>query len=226
MPVEKLFDMPAGGKVIGPGQDFVSIYGSAETFVVVLTGYFTAALDQLVKRSQFGAALNRELAGGQADRWVRVHVQHEALLVKVDSRPIICPKKSLLRRGHQTRLERQNKNCCFFTPHRCCAAGTSVSWKAMCLAIPGRISSISGDDPLMRTGKVDFGGILKEVSLAYVPEATVGDYVIVHVGFALSRVDEAEAQQVFEYLREMRELSELEESGAGVSPAAAGPPAR
>jgi hydrogenase expression/formation protein HypC len=88
----------------------------------------------------------------------------------------------------------------------------------MCLAIPGKITSISGDDPLMRTGKVDFGGILKEVSLAYVPEATVGDYVIVHVGFALSRVDEAEAQQVFEYLREMQELTELEDSRAGVSP--------
>ena len=92
----------------------------------------------------------------------------------------------------------------------------------MCLAIPGKIASISDDDPLMRTGKVDFGGILKEVSLAYVPEATVGDYVIVHVGFALSRVDEAEAQQVFAYLREMQELSELEPDGAGTSPA---PPA-
>ena len=77
----------------------------------------------------------------------------------------------------------------------------------MCLAIPGKITSISGEDPLMRTGKVDFGGILKEVSLAYVPEAQLGDYVIVHVGFALSRVDEAEAHQVFEYLREMQELS-------------------
>ena len=89
----------------------------------------------------------------------------------------------------------------------------------MCLAIPGKITSISGEDPLMRTGKVDFGGILKEVSLAYVPEAQIGDYVIVHVGFALSRVDEAEAQQVFEYLREMQELTELEDSGAGVPPA-------
>jgi hydrogenase expression/formation protein HypC len=88
----------------------------------------------------------------------------------------------------------------------------------MCLAIPGKIASISGEDPLMRTGKVDFGGILKEVSLAYVPEAVVGDYVIVHVGFALSRVDEAEAQQVFAYLREMQELSELEPDGAGISP--------
>src|SRR5512137_992292 len=82
----------------------------------------------------------------------------------------------------------------------------------MCLAVPGKITSISGDDPLMRTGKVDFGGILKEVSLAYVPEAQLGDYVIVHVGFALSRVDEAEAQQVFQYLREMEELMELDES--------------
>ena len=88
----------------------------------------------------------------------------------------------------------------------------------MCLAIPGKITSISGDDPLMRTGKVDFGGILKEVSLAYVPEAQLGDYVIVHVGFALSRVDEAEAHQVFEYLREMQELAELEESKTGSPP--------
>jgi hydrogenase expression/formation protein HypC len=92
----------------------------------------------------------------------------------------------------------------------------------MCLAIPGKVTSISGDDPLLRSGKVDFGGILKEVSLAYVPEVKVGDYVIVHVGFALSRVDEAEANQVFEYLREMEELSDLEESKAGESPAYAG----
>ena len=90
----------------------------------------------------------------------------------------------------------------------------------MCLAIPGKIASISGEDPLLRTGKVDFGGILKEANLAYVPEAKVGDYVIVHVGFAISRVDEEEARQVFEYLREMEELSELREGG----PAAAGKP--
>ena len=103
----------------------------------------------------------------------------------------------------------------------------------MCLAIPGKVTSISGDDPLMRSGKVDFGGVLREVSLAYVPEVQVGDYVIVHVGFALSRVDEAEAQQVFEYLREMEELSDLDQNRAGVSPApppasapVASPPAR
>ncbi len=63
----------------------------------------------------------------------------------------------------------------------------------------------------------------REVSLAYVPEVKVGDYVIVHVGFALSRVDEAEANQVFEYLREMQELTELEDSGAGVPPASQAP---
>jgi hydrogenase expression/formation protein HypC len=62
----------------------------------------------------------------------------------------------------------------------------------------------------MRTGKVNFGGILKEVNLAYVPEAVPGDYVLVHVGFALSIVDESEANQVFEYLRQMDELAELE----------------
>ena len=83
----------------------------------------------------------------------------------------------------------------------------------MCLAIPGKVESISGNDPLSRVGKVNFGGILKEVSLAYVPEVKVGDYVIVHVGFALSRLDEAEAHKVFEYLKEMENLSELKEGG-------------
>ncbi len=79
----------------------------------------------------------------------------------------------------------------------------------MCLAVPGKIESISGDDPLLRTGKVNFGGIVKEVNLAYVPEAVPGDYVIVHVGFAISTVSEEEANQVFEYLRQMDELEEL-----------------
>lgn len=73
--------------------------------------------------------------------------------------------------------------------------------------------SISGDDPLMRMGRVDFGGIIKEASLAYVPEVKVGDYVIVHVGFALSKVDEDEAQKVFEYLKQMDELADLKEGG-------------
>jgi len=83
----------------------------------------------------------------------------------------------------------------------------------MCLAIPGKIESVSGDDPLTRMGKVNFGGVLKDACLAYVPEAQAGDYVIVHVGFALSRLDEDEAQKVFEYLRQMEELGELKEAG-------------
>lgn len=80
----------------------------------------------------------------------------------------------------------------------------------MCLAIPGRIVTISDADSLMRPGKVDFGGVIKDVNLCYVPEARPGDYVIVHVGFALSVVDESEANRVFEYLRE---IGELEVSG-------------
>jgi hydrogenase expression/formation protein HypC len=83
----------------------------------------------------------------------------------------------------------------------------------MCLAIPGKIVSVSGKDPLERVGKIDFGGILKQASLAYVPEAKVGDYVIVHVGFAISRLDEDEAQKIFEYLKQMEDLSELKEGG-------------
>ena len=85
----------------------------------------------------------------------------------------------------------------------------------MCLAIPGRISSITSEaDPLSRMGKIDFGGVLKEASLAFVPEAGIGDYVIVHAGFAISQLDEAEANKVFEYLREMEELADLDEAGA------------
>jgi hydrogenase expression/formation protein HypC len=81
----------------------------------------------------------------------------------------------------------------------------------MCLAVPGKIISITGDDPLTRTGRVNFGGIIKDVNFAYVPDAKVGEYVVVHVGFALNTVDETEANQVFEYLRQMGELAELEE---------------
>jgi hydrogenase expression/formation protein HypC len=77
----------------------------------------------------------------------------------------------------------------------------------MCLAIPGKVISIAGDDPVFRMGKVDFGGVIKEVNLCYVPEVKLGDYVIIHVGFALNIIDEEEAQKVFEYLREMEELS-------------------
>jgi len=71
----------------------------------------------------------------------------------------------------------------------------------MCLAVPGRIESISGDDPIVRMAKVSFGGVVKDVSLAYVPEAVVGDWVIVHVGFALNVLDPAEAAETLEILR-------------------------
>lgn len=64
----------------------------------------------------------------------------------------------------------------------------------MCLAIPGKILSIQGDD-LMRSGKVSFSGVIKEVNLAYLPEAQIGDYAIIHAGVAISLVDPEEAEQ-------------------------------
>ncbi|MFN3231338.1 MAG: HypC/HybG/HupF family hydrogenase formation chaperone [Alphaproteobacteria bacterium] len=73
----------------------------------------------------------------------------------------------------------------------------------MCLAVPGKVLSISGHDELTRTGRVDFGGIVKQIHLAYAPEARVGDYVLVHVGFAIGVIDEAEAGRVFEALEEI-----------------------
>lgn len=73
----------------------------------------------------------------------------------------------------------------------------------MCLAVPGKILSTSGEDPLLKTARVSFGGIVRDVSLAYVPEAKVGDYVIVHVGFALNVLEEDEARQVLECLEAM-----------------------
>lgn len=79
----------------------------------------------------------------------------------------------------------------------------------MCLGIPGKITEIISEEFPMRIGKVSFGGIQKEINLAYVPEATVGDYVIVHVGFAISQIDEVEAARVFEYLDQMGELQEI-----------------
>ena len=81
----------------------------------------------------------------------------------------------------------------------------------MCLAIPGKILSIEGAD-FSRSARVSFGGLVREVSLAYVPEAEIGDYVIVHVGFAISLLDEAEAMRTYEYLKQMDDLAELEQS--------------
>jgi hydrogenase expression/formation protein HypC len=84
----------------------------------------------------------------------------------------------------------------------------------MCLAIPGKITSISAQlDETFRLAKVSFDGIVKEVNLSMVPEANVGDYVLVHVGVAISVVDEEEAQKTFEYLKQIGELDELGEGG-------------
>ena len=88
----------------------------------------------------------------------------------------------------------------------------------MCLAIPGKILEISEKEGL-RTGRVDFGGIVTSVCLDFVPEAVTGDFVIVHVGFAISRLDEKEAQQVFEYARQIGELEQLNDPlAAGSAP--------
>ena len=72
----------------------------------------------------------------------------------------------------------------------------------MCLGVPGRIIEVQ-EDGLMRMGRVDFGGITRQVCLAYVPEAQVGDWVIVHVGFAISRLEEEEAMETLQLLGEV-----------------------
>lgn len=74
----------------------------------------------------------------------------------------------------------------------------------MCLAVPGKILEITGDDPLFKLGRVSFGGVVREVSLAYVPEAQVGDYAVVHAGFALSLLDEAAALDTLEQFAQMQ----------------------
>ena len=80
----------------------------------------------------------------------------------------------------------------------------------MCLGVPGRVVETSIEHDVLM-GKVDFGGICKQVCLAHVPDVKPGDYVLVHVGFALTRLDEAEAHRVFEFLEAMNQLDELGE---------------
>ncbi len=80
----------------------------------------------------------------------------------------------------------------------------------MCLGVPGKVISIEENADGMNMGKVSFDGLTRGVCLACVPEAKVGDYVVVHVGFAISVMDEAEAERTLEYLRQMGELEELE----------------
>lgn len=87
----------------------------------------------------------------------------------------------------------------------------------MCLSVPGKVREIYSERGL-RMGRIDFGGVVKEACLEHVRDAEPGDYVLVHVGFALSRIDEEEAQRIFALLRELGELSEL----ADAAPADAG----
>jgi len=80
----------------------------------------------------------------------------------------------------------------------------------MCLGIPGEVLEIHAGPGGLRYGTVRFGGASREVCLEYVPEAAIGDYVIVHVGLALSRISPEDAEETFRYLEEMQELAELE----------------
>lgn len=79
----------------------------------------------------------------------------------------------------------------------------------MCLGVPGKVIDIQPNAIGVTMGKVDFGGIVKEICLAYVPEVKVGDYVIAHAGFAINTLDEQEAREVFETLKQMGDLAEL-----------------
>jgi hydrogenase expression/formation protein HypC len=86
----------------------------------------------------------------------------------------------------------------------------------MCLAIPGKVISVEEPAPLQRVGRVDFGGIIKEANLSCVPEAGVGDYVIVHVGLAISKIDPDEAERIFQDLKEIDALNAAEAAGGPV----------
>lgn len=80
----------------------------------------------------------------------------------------------------------------------------------MCLAIPGKLTEITTDANGVRMGKANFGGIVKQVCLEYTPEVGMGDYVLVHVGFALSKVDEEEAARTYKALEQMQQLGDLD----------------
>jgi hydrogenase expression/formation protein HypC len=82
----------------------------------------------------------------------------------------------------------------------------------MCLGVPGKVVETYHEHGLLMA-KIDFGGVRKAACLEHVPEAAPGDYVLVHVGFALSRLDEAEARRVFDLLAELEQLDELKEPG-------------
>ncbi len=80
----------------------------------------------------------------------------------------------------------------------------------MCLAIPGKLIEVAPDATGVRMGKANFAGIVKQVCLEYIPDAQLGDYVLVHVGFALQKVDEAEAARTYQALADLQQLGELD----------------
>jgi hydrogenase expression/formation protein HypC len=92
----------------------------------------------------------------------------------------------------------------------------------MCLAIPGKVIEIHPDEQGVRMAKANFGGIVKQVCLEYTPDVNVGDYVLVHVGFSLSKVDEAEAARTYQVLEDMKQLGELDAPDIGPTLAATG----
>jgi hydrogenase expression/formation protein HypC len=89
----------------------------------------------------------------------------------------------------------------------------------MCLGIPGKVLEIHNPDGGVPMGKVEFGGITRDICLAYMPEVVVGDYVLVHVGFAISKIDEQEADEIFSYIEQIDELSETGEASDALPPA-------
>jgi hydrogenase expression/formation protein HypC len=87
----------------------------------------------------------------------------------------------------------------------------------MCLAVPGKVLTLEGDDPAFRAGTVDFRGVRKKINLVFTPEAQPGDFVLVHVGFAISRIDEEEAARTFRYLEQIGAFSEETMAEEGVA---------
>jgi hydrogenase expression/formation protein HypC len=83
----------------------------------------------------------------------------------------------------------------------------------MCLAIPGKLIEITSNEELAREGIVDFEGIQKKINITFTPEAHVGDYLLVHVGFSISKIDETAAERSLETLRDLGELDELDQEG-------------
>jgi len=81
----------------------------------------------------------------------------------------------------------------------------------MCLAVPGKIMHVDGEDPLARTGRISFSGVITEVNLSFVPDARIGDYVLVHAGFAIATLDETEAARSLEYIDQHDAFAERED---------------